>query len=105
MAAHDMESTFRGLPLTEEQDAEVRHYIKRKQRLGAPVDETEISAMLADMLDPPSQEDVGDAALGTSTCGDAERASVAVDDVMDSTAAQEDKSAAMEFEAMKRAGS
>lgn len=105
MAVEETKGTFRGLPLTEEQDAEVRHYLNRKKRLGAPVDEHELSAMLADMLDPPSQEEVGDAALGTSTCGDAERASGSVDDVMDSTAAHEDKSAAMESEAMKRAGS
>lgn len=105
MMDQDTNPTFRGLPLTEEQDAEVRHYINRKKRLGVPVDEREISAMLADMLDPPSQEDVGFAALGASTCGDAERANFSVDDVRDSTEAQEDKSAAMELEAMKRAGS
>ncbi|WLI91185.1 hypothetical protein Q4S45_08730 [Massilia sp. R2A-15] len=105
MAVHDTQGTFRGLPLTEEQNAEVMHYINRQKRRGAPVDEHEISAMLADMLNPPSQEDVGAAALGTSTCGDAERASGSVDDVRDLIEAQEDKSAAMESEAMKRAGS
>jgi hypothetical protein len=105
MSEHNTDATFRGLPLTEEQHAEVMHYINRKKRLGLPVDEQEISAMVADMLDPPSQEEIGSAALGTSTCGDAERAGLSVDDVMDTTAAQEDKGAVMELEAMKRAGS
>lgn len=105
MIDQDTNATFRGLPLTEEQHAEVMHYINRKKRLGAPVDEREISAMIADMLNPPSQEEVGPAALSTSTCGDAERASFSVDDVRDTTEAQEDKSAVMELEAMKRGGS
>ena len=32
----DPNSTFRGLPLTVEQDAEVRHYIKKKKQHGEP---------------------------------------------------------------------
>jgi hypothetical protein len=32
----DPKSTFRGLPLAPEQDAEVRHYIKQKKQHGAP---------------------------------------------------------------------
>ena len=31
----DPKSTFRGLPLTPEQDAEVRHYIKKQKQQGA----------------------------------------------------------------------
>lgn len=105
MINQDSNATFRGLPLTGEQDAEIRHYINRKKRLAMPIDEQEVSAMIADMLYPPSQEEVGVAALGTSTWGDSERARVSVDDIRDTTEAQEDKSAVMELEAMKRAGS
>lgn len=45
-------STFRGLPLTVEQDAEVRHYIRIRTRRGLPWDTSELSAMLKDMLHP-----------------------------------------------------
>jgi hypothetical protein len=44
------QSTFRGLPLAPGQDAEVRHYIKRKKQHGAPWGTPE----LADMLEPPA---------------------------------------------------
>ena len=53
------QSTFRGLPLTPEQDAEVRHYIKKKEQHGAPWDTPELEAMLRDMLQPPSDDDGG----------------------------------------------
>ena len=46
-------NTFRGLPLTPEQDSEIRHYIHTKERNGAQWDTPELAAMLADMLDPP----------------------------------------------------
>ena len=46
-------NTFRGLPLTSEQDSEIRHYIHIKERNGTPWDTPELAAMLADMLDPP----------------------------------------------------
>jgi len=46
-------NTFRGLPLTSEQDSEIRHYIHMKERSGTPWDTPELAAMLADMLDPP----------------------------------------------------
>lgn len=46
-------NTFRGLPLTPEQDSEIRHYIHVKERSGTPWDTPELEAMLADMLDPP----------------------------------------------------
>jgi hypothetical protein len=46
-------TTFRGLPLTSEQDSEIRHYIHIKERNGIPWDTPELAAMLADMLDPP----------------------------------------------------
>ena len=46
-------NTFRGLPLTPEQDSEIRHYIHNKQRSGTSWDTPELAAMLADMLNPP----------------------------------------------------
>jgi hypothetical protein len=98
-------STFRGLPLTEEQDAEINHYLKRVKRNGGPIDEKEVSAMLADMLLPPSQEEVSVVSLDASTRADAERAGASVDEAMDNIGAEEDRNAAMESEAMKRAGS
>lgn len=48
---------FRGLPLTSEQDSEIRHYIHDRQRRGLPWDTTELHAMLADMLDPPEPDE------------------------------------------------
>ena len=50
-------TTFRGLPLTPEQDSEIKHYIHTRQRCGAPWDTTELRAMIADMLDPPELAD------------------------------------------------
>ena len=49
--------TFRGLPLTPEQDAEVRHYIKVRKQHGEPWNTPELEAMLRDMLEPPGDED------------------------------------------------
>jgi len=48
---------FRGLPLTAEQDSEIRHYIHVRQRSGLPWDTPELQAMLADMLDPPETDE------------------------------------------------
>lgn len=50
-------TTFRSLPLTSEQDSEIRHYIHTKQRKGQPLDTLELRAMLADMLNPPEVAD------------------------------------------------
>ena len=52
-------NTFRGLPLTSEQDSEIRHYIQARQRSCLAWDTPELQAMLADMLAPPEtdQED------------------------------------------------
>jgi hypothetical protein len=43
------QNTFRGLPLTPEQDAEIRHYIKQKKQHGAPWDTPELAAMIGDV--------------------------------------------------------
>ncbi|QNA89905.1 hypothetical protein G4G28_17940 [Massilia sp. Dwa41.01b] len=50
-------STFRGLPLTDAQESEVRHYIHAKQRCGKEWDTPELQGMLTDMLDPPEVVD------------------------------------------------
>lgn len=104
MSERDAGGTFRGLPLTEEQDAEINHYLKRKMREGEPVDEKELSAMLADMLLPPTQEEASLVELDADTRADAERARASVDEAMDDVGAEEDMTAAMESEAMKRGG-
>ncbi|WP_420213335.1 hypothetical protein ACN8ZM_33245 [Burkholderia aenigmatica] len=99
------QSTFRGLPLTVEQDAEVRHYIKDRTRRGLPWDTSELSAMLKDMLHPPSDGDGdgdGDAASeADDTRAAAERATASVDEAMDPIEANEEWHAAMESEGMK----
>ncbi|MBN3838335.1 hypothetical protein [Burkholderia sp. Ac-20349] len=99
------QSTFRGLPLTVEQDAEVRHYIKDRTRRGLPWDTSELSAMLKDMLHPPGDGDSdgdGDVASeADDTRAAAERATASVDEAMDPIEANEEWHAAMESEGMK----
>jgi hypothetical protein len=46
-------NTFRGLPLTPEQNSEIRHSIHVRSRSGMPWDTAELQGMIADMLDPP----------------------------------------------------
>jgi hypothetical protein len=98
----DPELTFRGLPLTAEQNASIRHYIKQQKQQGRPVDTPELEAMLKDMLEPPGDDDEGPGAATNHNRGDAERASAAVDETMDAIGASEERNAAMESEAMKR---
>jgi hypothetical protein len=69
---------FRGLPLTPEQDSEIRHYIHVRQRCGLPWDTPELHAMLTDMLDPPELDDEDPCSLSGSM--DAERAAAAQDE-------------------------
>lgn len=59
MMTSEFANTFRGLPLSVEQESEIRHYIHARQRVGLPWDTPELQGMLADMLDPPetSEED------------------------------------------------
>ena len=63
--------TFRGLPLTREQDSEIRHFIHCRKRSGLPWDTPELEAMLADMLDPPEVDEEG--AESVSDCMRVER--------------------------------
>jgi hypothetical protein len=74
-------TTFRGLPLTPEQDSEIRHYIHLQTRHGAPWDTPELKAMLHDMLDPPEIMDEDDMPLGDLMA--AERSSVMDDERLD----------------------
>lgn len=101
MTDTDLQSTFRGLPLTPEQDAEVRHYIKRKKQHGARWDTPELGAMLQDMLEPPGNDDGGcDAAVDEATAA-TERAAASIDEAMEPIEACEERHAAMESESMR----
>jgi hypothetical protein len=99
----DAGHTFRGLPLTPEQDAEVRHYIKKKKQRGEEWDTPELRAMLHDMLEPPGgdDDDLTDEDDDDETRAVAERASAFIDEGVDPIEASEEWHAAMEAEAMK----
>jgi hypothetical protein len=98
------QSTFRGLPLTQEHDAEVRHYIKQKRQRGEPWDTPELQAMLDDMLRPPGDEDAECGAMVDATRSATERATATVDEAMDAIEASEERNASMEAEGMKSPG-
>jgi hypothetical protein len=102
MSDFDANRTFRGLPLTPEQDAEVRHYIKKKKQRDEPWDTPELAAMLQDMLEPPGEDD-DDAPDDTDdqARAAAERASAFIDDGMDPIESSEEWHAAIEAEVMK----
>jgi len=73
--------TFRGLPLTDDQDREIRHYIHTKERRGEQWDTAELQAMLADMLEPPEAAD--DDAQATEDCMATERATAQAEESLD----------------------
>ena len=95
------QNTFRGLPLSPEQDAEVRHYIKQKKQHGAPWDTPELSAMLRDMLEPPGNDEEESGSVADETEAATERAAASIDEAMEPIEASEERTAAMEAEAMK----
>lgn len=100
----DPERTFRGLPLTPEQDAEIRHYIKTRKQHGKPWDTPELDAMLRDMLEPPGEDEAGDdfdPEFGDARTA-AERAQYSIDDEINPIEASEEWQAAMDSETMKR---
>ncbi|GAB3627022.1 hypothetical protein PTE30175_05035 [Pandoraea terrae] len=97
----DPQHTFRGLPLTAEQDAEVRHYIKKKKQRGEAWDTPELAAMLKDMLDPPSDDDTEADPTADEMRAAVERAETAIEDDMDPIEASEERNAALESEGMK----
>jgi hypothetical protein len=81
MNEHTAGTTFRGLPLTDGQDREIRHYIHTKERRGEPWDTPELQAMLADMLNPP--EVIDDDARATDNSMAAERATAESEESLD----------------------
>lgn len=100
----DPERTFRGLPLTPEQDAEIRHYIKGRKQHGKPWDTPELDAMLRDMLEPPGEDDAEeglDDDFGSARTV-AERAQFSIEDETNPIEASEEWHAAFESETMKR---
>ncbi|KGW11568.1 hypothetical protein [Burkholderia pseudomallei] len=101
MIAPDPESTFRGLPLTAEQNAEVMHYIKVRTQRGLPWDTPELEAMIRDMMLPPEDEAADSDFLSDEARAVAERAMSSVEDEMDPIEAREEWRAAMEAENMK----
>ncbi|KWR90544.1 hypothetical protein [Cupriavidus sp. IDO] len=100
MIHYNADQTFRGLPLTAEQDSEVRHYMHSKTRLGKPWDTSELQGMLDDMLLPPAGEDDGQGASPQASAA-AERAAAFIDQAMEPIEAYEEWNAAMEAESMK----
>ena len=101
MTNADPKSTFRGLPLTPEQDAEVRHYIKKRKQQGARWNTAELAAMLRDMLEPPGTDEEGLDATVDETTAATERATASVDETMEPIEACEERHAAMESEGMR----
>jgi len=97
----DPQSTFRGLPLSAEQDAEIRHYIKRKVQHGQPWDTPELAAMLEDMLEPPGDDEQDVDVTAYEMKAAAERAASSIDEDMEPIEASEERNAAMESEVMK----
>lgn len=68
------ETTFRGLPLTSEQDQEIKHYIHSRERTGKPWNTQELQAMVADMLNPPEVADDDRQATADSMAAERETA-------------------------------
>jgi hypothetical protein len=101
MADSTPTSTFRGLPLTPEQDAEIRHYIKRQKQRGVPWDIPELEAMLHDMLEPPGDDDGEPDDTLDETKAATERAIASVDETMEPIEASEERNAAMETQGMR----
>lgn len=98
------ESSFRGLPLSAEQEAEIQHYIHQRRRRGLGPDAAELRAMLKDMLEPPVDDELIDQ-FAAETQTNAERAANRNDDNSEVITAQEEFTAAIEAEAMKHQGS
>lgn len=97
------EASFLGLPLSAEQEAEIRHYIRQRARRGLSPDTRELKSMLYDMLLPPSVEGIAESAAVEVEHVDAERAAFLADDC-DPIEAREERIAARESEAMKHQG-
>ena len=95
------ESTYRGLPISSEQDAQIKHYIKRRKHHRMTWDTPELASMIDDMLSPPSSEDFGLGSTFDDTRSASERADSSIDDAMEPVEASEERNAAMEIESMR----
>jgi hypothetical protein len=93
--------SFRGLPLSAEQESEIQHYIHQRKRRGLPPDPEELSAMLHDMLVPPASEIAEGRTEAEVAYADAERTAWMVENSGDPVSAYEERTAAQEAEAMK----
>ncbi|WP_175871053.1 hypothetical protein [Burkholderia sp. BCC0397] len=94
-------NTFRHLPLSPEQDAEIRHYIKKKKQRGEPWDTPELAMMLGDMLSPPPSDDEAPDPDVEETKLACEYALASIDEAMESGSASEERLAVVEAEEMK----
>ena len=101
MIHYNTDPTFLGLPLTAEQDSEIRHFLHRKAKLGKPWNTPELRGMLEDMLLPPSTEDDSENDISDGALTAAEHAAAFVDQDMEPIEAYEELHAAMEAESMK----
>jgi hypothetical protein len=99
------EFSFRGLPLSAEQESEIQHYIHQRERRGLQPDVEKLRAMVHGMLEPPASENPGERAEAEGAHADAERAAGLVDNGGDPIAAREERMAAREAEAMKHSTS
>jgi hypothetical protein len=95
------ESTFRGLPLTPEQDREVRHYIKVRMQHHLPWDTPELRAMIREMIRPPEVADDDSELAADDARARAERAWASIDEAMDPSETSEEWHAAVDSEIMK----
>jgi hypothetical protein len=95
------EFAFHGLPLSPEQESEIQHYLRHRQRQGLPPDIQELRRMLHDMLDPPIIDDSAKQGEALGPQADAEHAAGLVDSSGDQDAAAEERTAAREAAAMK----
>ena len=100
MPDFDYANTFRCLPLTADQDAEVRRYIEKRDKLGESWDTPELDAMIKDMLEPPTDDDEQGQIVDLERQIE-ERAAATIDEAMDPIEADEELRAAMESEIMK----
>lgn len=95
------EKTFHGLPLTDEQESEIRHYMLQRKRQGLPLDMHELREMVKDMINPPLADSNGVNADAEFAQADAEHAASLTDNSGDPISASEERTAARESEAMK----
>lgn len=96
------EKSFHGLPLTDEQESEVRHYMLQRKRHGLPLDVHELREMVKDMTNPPLTDSSSIDTEAKFTQADSEYAASMIDDSGDPISASEERTAAREAEAMKR---